>query len=228
LVAFLVALGIAFFTFGFSLSGLCGVFNALLSAASKRAFASFSGYSSESFAMTDYTMKAEAGAYAISGGKTTLTVHVPLPPDHPMHALVGQVAAKWSQVEHFLDIAIWRLAKLDDKTGACLTGQIIGSYGRLTAIYALCVHRNLDPKIIKQLVELSKNMKGSQDRRNRILHDAWYVTGSDNQTQQFKSMAKDEFLFGFHPVDEDFITKTLEKRKNASSERANSLVRFLP
>jgi hypothetical protein len=30
-----------FFTFGFSFSGLCGVFNAPLSAASKRAFASF-------------------------------------------------------------------------------------------------------------------------------------------------------------------------------------------
>jgi hypothetical protein len=38
-----------FFTFGFSFSGLCGVFNALLSAASKRAVASFFDYSSFPF-----------------------------------------------------------------------------------------------------------------------------------------------------------------------------------
>jgi hypothetical protein len=140
-----------------------------------------------------------------------------------MHALVGQVAAKWFQVEHFLDRAIWRLAKLDDKTGACLTGQIIGSFGRLTAIYALCVHCGLDQKIIDHLGKLSKKMKGSQDRRNRILHDAWYVTDGTDETMQFKSMARDEFLFGFHPVDEDFIKETLEKMERRLTETGEFL-----
>src|SRR5258708_6154338 len=137
--------------------------------------------------MTDHSVTVQSGHLTLTGGNVTMTVRRPLPPDHPMHALVGQVAAKWSQVEHFLDRAIWLLAKIDDKTGACLTGQIIGSFGRLTAIYALCVHRGLDPKIIDQLRKLSKNMKGSQDRRNRILHDAWYVTDGTDETTQFKS-----------------------------------------
>jgi hypothetical protein len=54
------------------------MFNALFSAASKRAF--------ESFAVTDHTMKVEGGAFTMTGGKATITVHIPLPPDHPMHS----------------------------------------------------------------------------------------------------------------------------------------------
>jgi hypothetical protein len=131
-----------------------------------------------------------------------------------MHALVGRVAAEWSQVEHFLDIAIWRLAKVDDVTGACMTAQIIGSFPRLMAIKALCIHRKVDGKISDQVKNLSQKMKGSQDRRNRILHDAWYVMetdGVESETQQFKSMARDEWLFGFHEVDEAYVNETLEK-----------------
>jgi hypothetical protein len=159
-------------------------------------------------------LKVEAGAFAMATGRATMTVRKPLPPDHPMHALVGRIAADWSQVEHVLDIVIWRLANVDDATGACLTGQIIGSFGRITAIYALSKHRGLNDEILAQITELQRKLKGSQDRRNRILHDAWYVTETDGkevQTQQFKTMARDEWLFGFHDVDEAFITETLAK-----------------
>jgi hypothetical protein len=31
-------------------------------------------------------------------------------------------------------------------------------------------------------------------------------------------MARDEFLFGFHPVDEDFIKETLEKMERRLTE----------
>jgi hypothetical protein len=153
-----------------------------------------------------------------------MTLHKPLPPDNPMHTLVGRVAAEWSQVEHFLDIAIWRLAKVDDATGACMTGQILGSFAKMMAIKALCIHRKLDEKIFAQLKELSIKMKGSQDRRNRILHDAWYVMesdGSESETQQFKSMARDEWLFGFHDVDETYVNETLEKIGHHFTEASN-------
>jgi hypothetical protein len=68
--------------------------------------------------MTDHPATSQGGALVMVTGRATMTVRRPSPPDHPMHALAGQVASKWSQVEHFLDMAIWRLAKLDDKTGA--------------------------------------------------------------------------------------------------------------
>lgn len=174
--------------------------------------------------MADDTIKLEGASLSISGMKATVTLHRPLPPDHPMHTLVGRVAAEWSQVEHFLDIAIWRLAKVDDATGACMTGQILGSFPKMIAIKALCIHRKLNKEIFAQLKELSIKMKGSQDRRNRILHDAWYVMesdGSESETQQFKSMARDEWLFGFHEVDETYVNETLEKIGRRFTEAGN-------
>ena len=174
--------------------------------------------------MTDHSIKLEGGSFIISGMNASMTLHKPLPPDHPMHALVGRVAAEWSQVEHFLDIAIWRLAKVDDVTGACMTGQIIGSFAKMMAIKALCIHRKLDDKSFAQLKDLSIKMKGSQDRRNRILHDAWYVMetdGAEPETQQFKSMARDEWLFGFHEVDEKYVNETLEKIGRRFAEAGN-------
>lgn len=168
--------------------------------------------------MTDHTMKAEGGASSMTGMKATMTVHMPLPPDHPMHSLVGQIASKWALVENFLDRTIWQLAKLDEATGACLTAQITGSHARLIAIYALCLHQKKSDKILKQIRELQFKFKGVQDRRNRILHDAWYVEDSAQLTEQFKSMARDEYLIGFHPVDEDFIKETLAKMQRRLEE----------
>jgi hypothetical protein len=175
--------------------------------------------------MTDHSIKLEGGSFIISGMNASMTLHKPLPPDHPMHALVGRVAAEWSQVEHFLDIAIWRLAKVDDVTGACMTGQIIGSFAKMMAIKALCIHRKLDDKIFAQLKDLSIKMKGSQDRRNRILHDAWYVMetdGAEPETQQFKSMARDEWLLDSMKLTKNMSTKHLKKSAAALRRRGIS------
>jgi hypothetical protein len=160
--------------------------------------------------LEDHPVKLEADAFIISGGEATMTIYIPLPCEHPMHSLLGQVAAKWALVEHFLDQAIWRLAKLDNKAGACVTGQILGSIGKTAAIYALCKHRKLDVEIIDQLKILSRKLQASQNRCNRILHDARYIQDDGAETKQFKNMARDEFEFGFHSVSEEFIKETLE------------------
>lgn len=154
-----------------------------------------------------------------------VTAHNRLPPDHPMQALVGRVANDWSHVEHILDVIIWRLAKLDDHTGACLTGQMLGSFARLIAIYALAVRRNLSQEILDDITELTKKCKDPQVRRNRILHDAWYLEGGAN-VEQFKAMAKDEYLFGFHPIDDGYLTKTLEKIDRRHKQASDLLAKI--
>jgi hypothetical protein len=151
----------------------------------------------------------ETGALVIKLGTSEPSIHSPLPHDSPIHNLVGRIAANWSQVEHLLDLIIWQLARLDDPTGACLTGQIIGSFGRIYAIKALCIHRGLSVSVLDQVGILGKNLKGIQDRRNRILHDPWYFEIATQQTEQYKSMARDEFLSGFYKVDEAYLQKTL-------------------
>jgi hypothetical protein len=151
-----------------------------------------------------------------------------LPADHPIHSLVGQIAAKWAEVEHELDRGIWRLAKVDDKTGACLTAQILGSGNRLTVLWALCVHRGLDEKIFSELSSLRGPISNCQNLRNRILHDAWYMQEPNEEPQQFKSMARDEYLFGFYQVDEEFLKKALAKMQRRLQEQTDSLKSFLP
>lgn len=146
-----------------------------------------------------------------------------LPEDHAVNGLVGQVAARWSEVEHMLDRAIWRLAELDEKTGACLTGQILGSGNRITAILALCHHRGVDPKLVKRLRSVSEEILVSQNRRNRILHDAWYIEEPMEETHQFKAMAKGEFLFGLHPVDEGYLQKTIVAMQSISEKTSKVL-----
>jgi hypothetical protein len=156
-------------------------------------------------------MKAESGKFAITGGTVAFALHQRLPPEHPIHSLIGQIASDWAAVEHLLDLIIWQLAKLDEETGACITAQVMGSFPRMLTIIALCERRGLDASILNQARDLVGKMKGPQDRRNRILHDAWFVEANSGQTEQFKSMAKEELLYGFHPVDEAYVRETLAK-----------------
>jgi hypothetical protein len=85
----------------------------------------------------------------------------------------------------------------------------LGSFARITAIEALCVRRGLAEDIRKDIGEIKRKMKNCQDRRNRILHDPWYVGKAE--VAQFKSMPRDEFEVGFKPVTEAYLVETLEK-----------------
>jgi hypothetical protein len=66
------------------------------------------------------------GMFAMTGMQATLSVHGPLPPDHPLYARIGRVASEWAHIEHILDLIIWKLANIHDKQGACITSQILG------------------------------------------------------------------------------------------------------
>jgi len=158
----------------------------------------------------DQSIKADHVPSDDSPGTAKLSVHRRLPNDDPIHNLVGRVANDWALVEHQLDLIIWELAKVDYETGACLTGQIHGALPKLTAIKALCKRRKLE-EIFEQVKELEGRCHQVQNRRNRILHDPWYIEEASQQSEQFKSMARGEWQFGHHPVDEKFLIETLEK-----------------
>jgi hypothetical protein len=161
--------------------------------------------------MTDHVLKPGTGAFAVSGVSASMKVHRRPPPHHPIHNLVGRVAADWSLVEHTLDLIIWQLARLDDETGACLTAQISGVYGRIPTIVSLSLRRGLGDSILKQIKDLYGPLQFCQNHRNRIVHDPWYLDDATQLTEQFKSMAKEERLFGFHEVTEVYVNDILEK-----------------
>ena len=141
-----------------------------------------------------------------------------LPDDHPAYALIGRVAAAWANLEHKLDRIIWLLAGGSDQTIACITGQLMGAQPRVSAIVSLLKLRIKDRKkaplaneLVDQFVNLKNRLYESNDRRNRLVHDAWYIKLKSQTTAQFRSMPFKDPHFGVQDVSEDYIKDTLAK-----------------
>jgi hypothetical protein len=83
-----------------------------------------------------------SGFVTIVSSTSTASTHMPvlqwkvepLPSDHRVYTLIGNVASEWSHLEHTLDLIIWDLAHIDAEKGACVTAQIIGATPRFRAI----------------------------------------------------------------------------------------------
>jgi hypothetical protein len=110
-----------------------------------------------------------------SSGQLTVTARHQLPADHPAYALIGRVTARWAQVEHALDEIIWELAGLDHETGSCITGQLSGYRGRIEVAYSLLIKRGMSKDTKRKLDKLIKSLQDPYDKRNRFVHDAWYM-----------------------------------------------------
>lgn len=95
------------------------------------------------------------------------------------YALIGKVASNWALFETSLDFLIWKIAKVPDKTGACLTTQIAGAARKLDAIIALVRLNRGDEKLISQLNKLAETQRGLAERRNRVVHDHWIQRGGE-------------------------------------------------
>ena len=79
---------------------------------------------------------------------TVVTFNKP-PDDHPIYALVGRVAAEWSELEHQLDEIIWRLSGTSSSQAARLTSQMMGHFPRFNTILALLNFHNAQKAIIR-------------------------------------------------------------------------------
>lgn len=144
---------------------------------------------------------------------------VKAPDDHKIYSLVGRVASDWAHVEHLFDEMIWRLVGTDDIRGACVTAQMTGVYPRCKAIVALLTilgrRRNFDVEhLVKKTNELMQKSSGPGDKRNRIVHDPWYIYTEIDTTAQFKAVPQKDYRYGVHPVDETELKTTLEEIKN--------------
>jgi hypothetical protein len=214
-------------SFGFSLSGFGSVFNAPRGAASKRSWASLSGYSSLGlFVMANQNAKLGS----IVGGDAKFTVHSELPTDHSFYALVGRVASEWAHLEHSLDIIIWRLTRLDEPIGAALTSQLMGPTPRYNAIGSLLAAHGLD-KLVEKITKLKNKTYDLADRRNRIIHDPWYLELMTAQASQFRAMPIKDPRFGFVDIEEsqiDDLLKDIQTRRHEVTLFWNELLKALP
>jgi hypothetical protein len=123
-----------------------------------------------------------------------------LPADHLTHSLVGRVAADWAYVEHLLDVILWELG-LD----ASLIAKIWKSDSKMEKILDLCTNKQMNKGILDEITKLRDQVKDLQNRRNRIVHDPWYIEDRTKIPQQYKLQS------GFHPANEADLKKTLEE-----------------
>jgi hypothetical protein len=144
--------------------------------------------------------------------------------DHPVYALVGRVAAEWSHLEHELDRVIWALLKVVSPEAACVTSQLMGATPRYKTIIAqLTLRKASEPnfeKFISRVNALMQSTFDPQEKRNRIVHDAWYYDTKRDQTAQFKAWPTKDLRFGINPVDLEDIESALASIKKLTERIA--------
>jgi len=90
----------------------------------------------------------------------------------------------------------------------------------MLSILALCKRCKLPKNIVDRVKAVSGKVGDTQQKRNRILHDSWYMTDDDQaSTHQFRAMPKEDHTFGFVPKDEAYLKQTL----NEISQRMNDV-----
>lgn len=145
------------------------------------------------------------------------------PEGHQIFQLIGRVAVEWAHLEHVLDRIIWSLAGAISARAACITAQIMGATNRYKTIVAqLHLMSYTQPEFNKHSSPVIKLMQKSYDvaeKRNRIIHDAWYVDARvENLAAQYKSFPHKDLRFGIKQVDFDSITSTIESIRKLSTE----------
>ena len=155
--------------------------------------------------MIEYKLNAEAGSLSVTGGEATLSLRSPLPADHPFYAQIGRVASELAHLEHMLDLIIWDLIGGDQRLLACITSQIMGVGPRCKAIAGLAAAKHVDDALIKPIRKIMSDSYGLADRRNRVIHDPWYLEHSSDTPGQFRAMPYSDPRYGIQDISKEEI-----------------------
>jgi len=131
--------------------------------------------------------------------------------------LIGRVAAGWSNLEHELDRIIWLLLPAMSPEAGCVTSQLMGATPRYRTIIAQLTlkHRQTSDRSFEKFISRTNSLMQEtyepQEKRNRIIHDAWYFDTLRDRAAQFRSWPAKDLRFGINPVDLTDIETTLTK-----------------
>lgn len=93
--------------------------------------------------------------------------------------LIAHIASSWATLEYYVADSVWVVAGLKPAMGACVTAQIFGINGKLSALLSLLKLRSAPDALISKVNKFSDAMRGPQERRNRIIHDVWLINQDD-------------------------------------------------
>lgn len=60
---------------------------------------------------------------------------------------IGRITTTWAKFEHWIDVAIWYLADVDHRKGACITKQLGSIHAKFRALQGLMAEAGRDKKI---------------------------------------------------------------------------------
>lgn len=138
----------------------------------------------------------------VAQGRVNATSFVPLPDKHQCYRLIGLITSECARIEHFLDAAIFEFAGLQSnaRTGACITGQMVGMYPRYQALHQLAAEHGAPKPIQTEIKHLERLSAGVAKLRNRAVHDAWMQDTNSKKPHQFRTKAKKDTSYGPQPV----------------------------
>jgi hypothetical protein len=131
--------------------------------------------------------------------------------NEPHYKAIGKVVANWAALEAIISSALWRLARVDDTAGVCLTSQIPNMPGRMNALISLAKLRNASDGIIRKLHKFADDTPGLQEQRNRVAHDPWRIDLSTGQLQRLEVSARKTAKLQYVPVSVEEIESVVDR-----------------
>ena len=114
-------------------------------------------------------------------------------------AIIGAISG-WSRFEYEIDELIWQLAGLEPECGACLTAQHQTVSARFDALLALSRVQNVSSEHIMQMNRLRSRSDALAKKRNRLVHDPWFVAYRTENQYRLQRTARARLEHSYVPV----------------------------
>lgn len=90
---------------------------------------------------------------------------------------VGRICQIWALLELAIDSEIWKLAGLrNTNIAACITNELQSIHTKLKVFTSICIVYGTSKVIIDRLNAFNGKIRGTSEKRNRAVHDAWFTT----------------------------------------------------
>ncbi len=136
------------------------------------------------------------------------------------YELIGRVVSDWSALELLVNDCIWAFSGVPFGFGACMTSQIYNIDARFRALVAAMRLRQAPETLIKKVNKFHENSRTAAQKRNRVVHDIWYLDET-RSAAQLTITADKKLVFATQK-------KTLEDLREDHQTVEDALFKFLP
>jgi hypothetical protein len=135
--------------------------------------------------------------------------YIPIPDEH--YIAIGKVADAWADLEFDIDQFLWKLMRIEQALGACVTAQMISTHPRFRALSALVRLYAISEETVKKIGALSGEIAGLATQRNRAIHDKRMLWTPTMEVVRFQVTADNKLEFGPQPESVDSLNKFKDK-----------------